>query len=212
MEQIYGITSPELFTILDGDRAWRGADQEWYADEGQRKAGCGPTTASHLVSYLADTRPGWGDLYPSHSRRKRDFLALMNEMWEHVTPGRMGVNTLHAFVRGLESYAREKGLELPIRELDVPALKSARPTVGQCAAFLRTALAADSPVAFLNLSHGLVKELDSWHWVTIVGLEQHGDGLMQTTILDGGREYAVDFRLWFQSTRAGGGLIYVPGV
>ena len=76
----------------------------------------------------------------------------------------------------------------------------------------RTALAADSPVAFLNLSHGLVKELDSWHWVTIVGLEQHGDGLMQTTILDGGREYAVDFRLWFQSTRAGGGLIYVPGV
>ena len=115
-------------------------------------------------------------------------------------------------VRGLESYAREKGLELPIRELDVPALKSARPTVGQCAAFLRTALAADSPVAFLNLSHGLVKELDSWHWVTIVGLEQHGDGLMQTTILDGGREYAVDFRLWFQSTRAGGGLIYVPGV
>ena len=31
-------------------------------------------------------------------------------------------------------------------------------------------------------------------------------------ILDGGREYAVDFRLWFQSTRAGGGLIYVPGV
>ena len=194
MEQIYGITSPELFTILDGDRAWRGADQEWYADEWQRKAGCGPTTASHLVSYLADTRPGWGDLYHSHSRRKRDFLALMNEMWEHVTPGRMGVNTLHAFVRGLESYAREKGLELPIRELDVPALKSARPTVGQCAAFLRTALAADSPV------------------VTIVGLEQHGDGLMQTTILDGGREYAVDFRLWFQSTRAGGGLIYVPGV
>ena len=103
MEQIYGITSPELFTILDGDRAWRGADQEWYADEWQRKAGCGPTTASHLVSYLADTRPGWGDLYPSHSRRKRDFLALMTEMWEHVTPGRMGVNTLHAFVRGLES-------------------------------------------------------------------------------------------------------------
>lgn len=89
MEQNYGITSPELFTILDGDRAWRGADQEWYADEWQRKAGCGPTTASHLVSYLADTRPGWGDLYPSHSRRKRDFLALMNEMWEHVTPGRI---------------------------------------------------------------------------------------------------------------------------
>lgn len=209
MEHTYAIGSPELFTIVDGDRAWRGADQEWYEDGWQRKAGCGPTTASHLVSYLAEVRPGWTSLYPSHSRRKDDFLALMKEMWTFVTPGRMGVNTLHAFTRGIEGYAREKGVELPVRGLDIPAMKAARPSVDQCAAFLRTAISADSPVAFLNLSHGQVQELESWHWVTVVGVEEHEDGQLLCTILDAGRELTIDFRLWFQTTRAGGGLIYI---
>ena len=212
MEHIYGLSRPELLTITEGGRTWRGADQIWYADEWQQKAGCGPTTAALMASYLAQTRPSCAPLYPSGSWEKADFTALMEELWQHVTPGKHGVNAPRLFSKGLRSFGASKEVELPLRELDIPRFKLARPTVDQCAAFLRTALAADSPVAFLNLSHGLVKELDSWHWVTIVGLEQHGDGLMQTTILDGGREYAVDFRLWFQSTRAGGGLIYVPGV
>ena len=210
MERLYSITDPERLTIREGERVWRGADQEWYGEELQRKAGCGPTCASMLFSYLAATRPEWKDLYPSVSRERGDFLALMNEVWKHVTPGRMGVNTNYLFTKGVKSYGEEKGLKLPVRELDIPALRMARPTVDQCAAFLRTGLAADCPVAFLNLHAGEVEGLDSWHWVAIIALEEHSEGPLICTILDGGEELTVDFRLWFQTTTRGGGLVYLP--
>lgn len=210
MIQTCGIADPERFTILEGARSWRGADQEWYADEWQRKAGCGPTCAAMLLSYLAHSQGAFQALYPALRWERAPFLALMDEVWKHVTPGRMGVNSLFLFTRGLKSFAKEKGLELPIRALDIPPLRAARPTVDQCAAFLRSALSADSPVAFLNLSAGKVKGLESWHWVTVIGLEEHSEGPLLCTVLDGGKEKQLDFRLWFQTTRAGGGLVYVP--
>lgn len=210
MERVYGITDPERLTIREGERTWRGADQEWYGESWQRKAGCGPTCAALLLHYLAAAGPERKALCPKRASSRKDFVRLMDEVWKFVTPGRMGVNSLHPFSRGLAAYARERGVALPVRELDIPALKIARPTIDQCAAFLRTGLTADCPVAFLNLSAGQVKALDSWHWVTIIALEEHGEGPLLCTVLDGGKEITVDFRLWFQTTGRGGGLIYVP--
>lgn len=210
MEQNLSLTHPELFTLAEKKRSWRGADQKWYEDKKRQEAGCGPVAAVHLVTYLADVRPGWEKLYPSHSRRKHGFVKLMDEMWGSITPGRLGVNTLHKFTRGLKAYGRGKGMDLPVRDLDIPPVKAARPTVDQCTAFIRAGLRADCPVAFLNLSRGAVRELESWHWVTIIGIEEQAGGAILCTLLDGGREYPVDFRLWFQTTRLGGGLLYVP--
>lgn len=210
MEQTYSLSRPELLTITGNGRTWRGTNQEWFSDEWQRKAGCAPTAAALLVSYLAQTRPGCQGLYPSGSWQKDDVLALMEELWTYITPGRRGVNTLHIFTKGLAEFARKKGVELPFRDLDIPRFKIARPTADQCAAFLRAGLEADSPIAWLNLHNGGVKGLDSWHWVTIVALEHHSEGPLLCTILDGGRERKVDFRLWFQGTKAGGGLVYLP--
>lgn len=210
MERIYSIIDPERLTLRDADRTWRGADQEWYGEELQRKAGCGPTCAATLLCYLALSRPQWRALYPAQSCGQKEFLALMNEVWNHVTPGRMGVNTNFLFTKGVKSYGAEKGLKLPVRELDIPMLKMARPSIDQCAAFLRAGLTADCPVAFLNLSAGAVEGLDDWHWVTIVAMEEHSSGPLLCTILDGGRELTVDFRLWFNTTKRGGGLVYLP--
>ena len=97
-----------------------------------------------------------------------------------------------------------------MRELDIPRLRLARPTMDQCAAFVRSALSADQPVAWLNLHSGAVEALDDWHWVTIVALEERRDGTELCTVLDGGKEYTADLRLWFQTTRLGGGLA-APG-
>ena len=140
VERTYSLTRPELLGIIDGDKTWQGGDQEWFADEWQRKAGCGPTTGAHLISYLAQTRHELQALYPSCSWEKADFVKLMEQVWGHITPGRHGVNTLHIFTKGLASFAKERGLDLPIRDLDVPRFKIARPTVDQCAAFLRSGL------------------------------------------------------------------------
>ena len=209
MEHIYGLSRPELLTITEGGRTWRGADQLWYADEWQQKAGCGPTTAALMASYLAQTRPSCAPLCPSGSWEKADFTALMEELWQHVTPGKHGVNAPRLFSKGLRSFGASKEVELPLRELDIPRFKLARPTVDQCAAFLRSALSADAPVAWLNLHHGEVEHLDDWHWVTIIALEERSDGTLLCTYLDSGRERTADFRLWFQTTKLGGGLVSV---
>lgn len=209
MEHTYQLSRPELLTITEGGQTWRGADQLWYPDEWQRKAGCGPTAAAMLVSYLAQTRPACAGLYPAGSWERADVLGLMEELWRYITPGKHGVNTTHLFTKGLSAFAAERQVALSIRELDVPRLKLARPTADQCAAFLRSSLLADAPVAWLNLHAGTVEGLDDWHWVTVAGLEERGDGALLCTILDGGKELTVDFRLWFQSTKAGGGLVSV---
>ena len=210
MVRTYALTKPELLDVTDEGETFHGGDQEWYPDDWQRKAGCGPTAASAMVSYLAQTRPACRPLYPSGSWEKADFLALMEEMWKHVTPGRKGVNTLHIFTKGITEFANEKRVSLPFRELDIPRFKIARPTVDQCAAFLKAGLEQDSPVAWLNLHNGGVSGLDSWHWVVVTALELHSEGPILCTYLDGGKVKTADFRLWFQSTKMGGGLVYLP--
>lgn len=207
MENTYSLSRPELLTVTEGERTWRGADQLWYPEEWQRKAGCGPTAASLMVSYLAQIRASCASLYPSGSWERGDVLGLMEEVWRFVTPGKKGVNTTRIFTKGLSAFAREKGVDLPVRDLDVPRLKLARPTVDQCAAFLRSSLSADLPVAWLNLHSGEADGLDDWHWVTVVALEEHSEGPLLCTILDSGKELTVDFRLWFQTTKLGGGLV-----
>ena len=64
MDGIYSITRPELLTVTQGERSWQGADQLWYTDEWQQKAGCGPTAAAVMASYLAQTRRSCAPLYP----------------------------------------------------------------------------------------------------------------------------------------------------
>ena len=211
MERHHALSRPALFTVTQGQESWMGADQEWYADEWQRKAGCGPTTAAMLATYLAQSRPEYRPLYPSGSWEKGDVVALMEAMWSHATPGKKGVNTLHLFTKGLSAFAAERGVSLPLRTLDVPRFRLARPTVDQCAAFLRSSLDADCPVAWLNLHGGGVPGLDDWHWVTVVGLEEQSGGPLLCTFLDGGAEHTADFRLWFQETKLGGGLVAAGG-
>ena len=50
MDGIYSIARPELLTVTQGERSWQGADQLWYTDEWQQKAGCGPTAAAVRAS------------------------------------------------------------------------------------------------------------------------------------------------------------------
>ena len=209
LEHFYGLSRPELLTITEGKKTWQGADQLWYADEWKQKAGCGPTAASVMASYLAQTRPSCAALYPSGSQAKADFTALMGELWQYVTPGKRGVNRPRLFAKGFHTFGSAKGVELPLRELDIPRFKLARPTADQCAAFLRSALSTDAPVAWMNLHHGEVEHLDNWHWVTIIALEERSDGALLCTFLDSGKELTADFRLWFQTTKLGGGLVSV---
>lgn len=207
--QTYTLSQPELFRFEDLTGApCLGLDQEWYRDAWQRRAGCGPTTASTLMAYLARTKPALASLAPEAPRTASGILPYMEAVWKHVTPTSMGLHTLALFIDGSRAFGQGQGVPLDCRSLSIPGAKEgARPSLEECGAFIREALEADCPVAFLNYSNGALSNLDSWHWVPLISLSRSRDGGCRCTALDAGKEHIIDFALWHQTSRLGGGLV-----
>ncbi len=204
------ILRPDLMTITEEEtrRTTFGGDQEWYADEWHRRAGCGPTCAANVAAYLAQTRPEMRALYAGEGMLKGQFSAHMEEMYKYVTPGNMGLNRVEMFTKGMEDFAKSRGVHLTAHVFDVHGnMHKSRPPVSELAEFVRAGLAADCPVAFLNLTKGRVKNLQGWHWITITSADLE-DGSLTACASDEGRENCFDLKLWYLSTRMRGGLIY----
>lgn len=198
------ISTPDLLHIQAGNRLSYGAQQTWYASWRQRLSGCGPTAASNLLWYLCATRPDTcGALVRGDGRRQADMVGLMNEVWKDITPGCQGVNKASIFMDGGLRYGNRYGVRLKARTLEVPMLSPQRPTPGELLHFLSEAFADDLPVAFLNLSNGALHQLDSWHWVTLVAV----DNALCAEMYDEGRSQVLDLTLWLRSTTGGGAFV-----
>ena len=120
------------------------------------------------------------------------FTAHMVRVWDYVTPRFHGLNRPELMVEGMAAYAASRGVPLSPALLAFPAARTKRPPWEEVADFVRRSLARDCPVAFLNLHNGRVKELDWWHWVTIIRL-------------------TIDFHLWYETTRRRGGFVSALG-
>ncbi len=200
------IQHPDFMQIRDDDtgKIFYGCDQEWYHSKLQRLAGCGPTTAATILSYLK--KPKKATVFDPPL--KSTCLAEMEEVWKSVTPGPRGIPSTAMLRAGLLKLAQAKGVCFDIRRLDIPAKREKRPPFSAALDFLADALKKDLPVAFLNLHNGDVAGLDAWHWVTIISISFEPDGsIAEIKILDEGLCKAVDFALWFRTTRLGGGLL-----
>ena len=204
------LTRPDRFTLtLPDGTLCRGADQDWYRDVWQRRAGCGPTAAAMILDYLSCVWPELSGLTVTDARTTEDFLAQMEAVWPYVTPGTMGLDTPESFVLGCRSFALSRGAVLDGRILPSPRRgKGPRPDLDQVRTFLVWALDKDSPVAFLNYSNGDLKNLDSWHWVPLIACRGEGDSLT-VTALDGGEEKELDLALWLETSFLGGALVRV---
>jgi hypothetical protein len=134
----------------------------------------------------------------------------MEKIWEYVTPTKNGVSTTKMFYEAVLSYAKSKGLNIEYEFLDLPKDKSCRPGLPEVLNFLEGALLKDAPVAFLNLCNGAEKNLERWHWVTIISLEYIGnENQVFATIMDNGRIKKIDLSLWYNTTTKGGGFVYL---
>lgn len=183
-----------------------GYDQEWYSTQWQRKSGCGPTAASGIMYYLNHTR---SVVEVGRNISKEKFLPLMEEVWEYVTPTERGIPTTKMFYEAVLVYAKSKGMKLKYDFCDLPGDISLRPKLLEILFFLDKALTNDAPIAFLNLSSGEEKNLESWHWVIIVSLEYSEDGRSAfVNILDSGMIKKIDLVLWYNTTTLGGGFVY----
>lgn len=104
--------------------------------------------------------------------------------------------------RGCVPTPRSRGWPSPPPCWRSRSARTKRPDYVTVSAFLTAALRADCPVAFLNLHQGKVKELDWWHWVTIIALDGR-----RATLLDSGKELEIDLVLWLETTRRRGGFV-----
>ncbi len=200
----YRLSQPELMQITDGECEYKGGSQEWYADQWKRMSGCGPTSASGIVWYIARTRPDMSGLCEIGGGAKDDFINVQEKMFSFVTPGKMGVNTTAIFTDGITRYAESKGLKLRVASLDVTPKPLGRIPAEKLRGFLTAALEEDAPVAFLNLSNGMLRNLESWHWVLITALEADS---LTATICDQGKELTIDLARWLGTAALGGGFV-----
>ncbi len=200
------IRTPEMFLLGEGEISHIGASQEWYKKRWQKMAGCGPVNAAHLVWYCAKTRDGLSSLIDGIDQTKPGFLDLMEQMWKYVTPTYRGVNSTGLFVRGVEGYARDRGLRLSLFVFDVDGNREARASLEKMNEFLKAMFEADRPVAFLNLNNGEEKNLDYWHWVLLVG---YNPVTGKAKMYDQGKSSEIDLPLWLGTTTLGGGFIAI---
>lgn len=205
----YSIQQKDLFKIEDQDTntIYHGTNQEWYKKRWQRMAGCGPSAVANIIYYfncISDST----SCCPSLT--KEECIKVMEEIWNYVTPNLGGVSSTEMLLKGVKKYMQENKLDLAMDVLDIPKKVSSRPETAVAMSFVAEALSKDRPVAFLNLEHGTVHELESWHWVTIISLDYETDG--QTAfidILDGGYIKRIDLQKWLKTTKMGGGFVSI---
>ena len=202
------IQNLSLFKLYDEitQRTYYGGDQEWYTKKWQRLSGCGPTAVSNIVHYinLRQLSSGLDDLPIT----KSDFLSLMQEVWQYVTPKLGGISSTKMLYDGVLAYAKSKNKTVNIDLIDIPKNRLQRPEIQQVLSFLNKALRDDLPIAFLNLNKGTEEILYSWHWVTITSLEYTEDGKSSfADILDEGIIKKIDLLQWFLTTTLGGGFV-----
>lgn len=204
------VAHPEFLNVRDLQtrQSYFGGAQEWYSSEWGRRAGCGPTCAANLSAYLALSRPALRALYHGKEMDRAEFLHHMEEIFPFLAPGPMGLNRVELFSEGMVTFAASRDILLVPHVFAVSGNRSpGRPPVSALAAFVRAGLDADCPLGFLNLSRGREKNLQDWHWISIVSADFKPDQLTARAS-DEGIVREFNLQLWYLSTRMSGGLVY----
>lgn len=197
------------FLAVSGDpsgQLFHGCNQEWFSTQWQRTSGCGPAVATAIIYYLDQTRGIFG--LSGKGNSLQGCKSLMEEVWAYVTPTINGIPTTKMFYENVLLFAESYGINnLKPMVFDVPESYANRPKLQELAQFIEGAMEENVPVAFLNLCNGEEKNLERWHWVTVVSIEVEDSRLM-TTFLDEGITKIIDLALWYETTQKGGGFVY----
>lgn len=202
------IQHPEWLQVEVDNKRLYGYDQDWYATAFKRTRGCGPTAAAMLLAY-ANRREA--RIMPYQDDNIGEITCIMNDVWKYVTPGRfLGLNSTDKFYDGVTALLEAYGLTWHCRQMRVPILKPLRTSLEKVIAFVKKGLAADCPVAFLNLHKGRASELTSWHWIVLVALDYDANReCYLATCYDGGKMITFNIGEWLATSNLGGGFCYL---
>lgn len=192
----------EWITLTIGGKPHYGYDQEWYPERWQKLAGCGPTTASVMMSYVEARLTG--RVITSQKEAEEKMLTL----WPYATPRMHGLYKTRWLKEGLERYMADHALPGRPEMLSVAPIRLLRPRMSALAQFLREGLEAECPIGFLNLHNGGFEPLYSWHWMPFVRIAETETG-WEGTVMDEGK--LIDFPLerWLKHSRFGGGFVRI---
>lgn len=202
-----GISNPNLMMIQGEGRTSFGGNQAWYKNAWRRKAGCGPTCGANITAYLSLTNPQFKGLYKPKDMSKNNFLHHMNDLYTYITPGAMGVNKISMFENGINKLAKDRVVSIKANTFVVESMDLRKANVDKLYTFVEKGLSENCPIAFLNLSNGSEHRLQNWHWITITQAHFLEEKLIATAS-DEGVSTTFDLRLWYETTKMHGGLIY----
>jgi len=200
------IKHPEWLDIDVNGHISHGYDQEWFADEWQRLSGCGPTTATQVLSYsqLRD-----GTLLAANASNQWEALERMNLVWNYVKPRfGGGVYKTQWMETGLKRLMEDYGLPYDVHMINVSPFCASRVEIDTAADFIESAISQDVPVAFLNRHKGKERALYTWHWVPIYKIYGVGDDI-RCGIFDEGEIRDFSLTNWLKDTILGGGFCYI---
>lgn len=177
----------------DGRIIGYGGNQEWFLESFQRLAGCGSVTGSNIAAIYAMSKKSFRSLYePSKEKNERElkeYLGLMQTMYQYMKPGFMGYPLIGRFAKDFKKYAAERGVKLESEQLFLPKTKR------QALDFIVPALKEGHPVAFLILRHPAYElREDNWHWVTITGFDEEEEILIWSNC---GEREEIDWNILF---------------
>ena len=199
---IYEIRHPDWLTVEDEGKSVLGFNQEWYPENRQKMAGCGPTVGATMAAYIE--RKQWGVAV----KNREEALPLMLDLWKYATPRMHGLYKTRWLKEGLEAYMKEKGLRGTVEALPVPSIRFLAPKLPKVEQFISEGLAADCPIGFLNLHSGDEPIPYHWHWMPIVKLETTEEGTL-CTLWDEGKAHTFNLGNWLKKTKFGGGFVRV---
>ena len=196
------IRHPDWLTVEDEGKPVLGFNQEWYPENRQKMAGCGPTVGATMAAYIE--RKQWGIAV----KNREEALPLMLDLWTYATPRMHGLYKTRWLKEGLEAYMKEKGLRGTVEALPVPSIRFLAPKLPKVEQFISEGLEADCPIGFLNLHSGDEPIPYHWHWMPIVKLETTEEGTL-CTLWDEGKAHTFNLGNWLKKTKFGGGFVRV---
>ena len=134
---------------------------------------------------------------------KSGYIGFMKKVYRFLYP-RIGGLMADQFLEGIGGLAEEYSLPIAAECLRVPIARSVRPSFADAASFISSSLEADIPVAFLILSGGGVAKLDTWHWVTVLAIDEETKCVQ---VLDNTEVFWADISAWLGSSIMGGSFV-----
>lgn len=220
------LNHPEYLQVRDESQTdskllW-GADQTWCESKSLAKRACSLVTATHLTAYLARKlgqvslfRPyrfasrAHGYIEASHVYTRSEMVEQLHDLSQVLKPGLLGLFRPSRYEAGLNSFFASRGMDYACESLSLSLFhRRSQDLFEDALDFIQEHLLLDVPVSFLLYDRGGSEQVESWHWVTVVGYRYDSDLNQHTLVLlDHNHWVEFDFGAWFKRSLLGGALV-----